>query len=198
MAKEDVVYIYNGILLSHKKIFFAVCSNMDWLEGHSAKWNKSDRERQILHAAAAAAAAAKSFQSCPTLCDPIDGSLPGSPVPGILQARTLELVAISFSNAWKWKVKVKSLSHVWLLGTPWTAAYQAPVSMGFSRQEYWSGVPLPSPKYCYHLYVESKKYNKLLNVTEKKKRRSRLTDKYKLVVTTGEQEEGRGITWVED
>ena len=88
---------------------------------------------------------AKSLQSCPTLCDPIDGSLPGSPVPGILQARTLEWVVISFSNAWKWKVKVKSLSRVWLLATPWTAAYQAPPSMGFSSQEYWSGVPLPSP-----------------------------------------------------
>ena len=87
--------------------------------------------------------AAKSLQSCPTLCDPRYGSPPGSPVPGILQARTLEWVAISFSNAWKWKVKVKSLSHVWLLATPWTAAYQAPSSMGFSRQEYWSGVPLP-------------------------------------------------------
>ena len=66
-------------------------------------------------------------------------------VPGILQARTLEWVAISFSNTWKWKVKVKSLSHVRLLATLWTAAYQAPPSMGFSRQEYWSGVPLPSP-----------------------------------------------------
>ena len=94
---------------------------------------------------AAAAAAAKSFQSCPTLCDPIDGGPPGSPVPGILQARTLEWVAISFSNAWKWKVTVKSLSRVQLLATPWTAAYQAPPSMGFSRQEYWSGMPLPSP-----------------------------------------------------
>ena len=90
-----------------------------------------------------AAAAAKSLQSCPTLCDPIDGSPPGSPVPGILQAKTLEWVAISFSNAWKWKVKVKSLSCVRLLATPWTAAYQAPPSMGFSRQEYWSTVPLP-------------------------------------------------------
>ena len=90
------------------------------------------------------AAAAKSLQSCPTLCNPINGSPPGSPVPGILQARTLEWVAISFSNAWKWKVKVKSLSHVWLFITSWTAAYQAPPSMGFSRQEYWSGVPLPS------------------------------------------------------
>ena len=90
------------------------------------------------------AAAAKSLQSRPTLCDPIDGSPPGSPVPGILQARALEWVAISFSNAWNWKVKVKSLSRVRLLVTPWTAAYQAPPSMGFSRQEYWSGVPLPS------------------------------------------------------
>ena len=87
------------------------------------------------------AAAAKSLQSCPTLCDPRDGSPPGSPVPVILQARTLEWVAISFSNAWKWKVQVKSLSRVRLLATPWTAAYQAPPSMGFSRQEYWSGVP---------------------------------------------------------
>ena len=93
----------------------------------------------------AAAAAAKSLQSCPTLCDPIDGSPPGSPVPGILQARTLEWVAMSFSNAWKWKVKVKSLSRVRLFMTLWTAAYQAPPSMGFSRQEYWSEVPLPSP-----------------------------------------------------
>ena len=89
-------------------------------------------------------AAAKSLQSCPTLCDLRDGSPPGSPIPGILQARTLEWVAISFSNACKWKVKVKLLSHVWLPATPWTAAYQAPPSMGFSRQEYWSGLPLPS------------------------------------------------------
>ena len=96
----------------------------------------------VMHSAAAAAA--KLLQTCPTLCDPIDGSPPGSPIPGILQARTLEWVAISFSNAWKWKVKVKSLSCVRLLATPWTAAYQAPPSMGFSRQEYWSGVPLPS------------------------------------------------------
>ena len=82
-----------------------------------------------------AASAAKSLQSCPTLCNPIDGCPPGSPIPGILQARTLEWVAISFSNAWRWKEKVKSLSRVWLLGTPWTAAYQAPPSMGFSRQK---------------------------------------------------------------
>ena len=92
-----------------------------------------------------AAATAKSLQSCPTLCDPRDGSPPGSPVPGILQARTLEWVTISFSNAWKWKVKVKSLSRIQLLATPWTAAYQASLSMGFSRQEYCSEVPSPSP-----------------------------------------------------
>ena len=95
----------------------------------------------------AAAAAAKSLQSCPTLCDPIDGSPPGSALPGILQARTLEWVAISFSNAWKWKVKVKSFIPVRLFATPWTAAYQAPLPMGFSRQEYWSGLPLPSLSY---------------------------------------------------
>ena len=90
-------------------------------------------------------AAAKSLQSCPTLCDPWDGSPPGSPVPGILQARTLEWVAISFSNAWKWKVKVKWLSRVWLLATPRISAHRVPPSIGFSRQECWSGVPLPPP-----------------------------------------------------
>ena len=90
-----------------------------------------------------AAAAAKSLQSCPTLCDPIDSSPSGSPVPEILQARTLQWVAIFFSNAWKWKVKVKSLSCFRLLATPWTADYQAPPPMGFSRQAYWSGSPLP-------------------------------------------------------
>ena len=100
----------------------------------------------LSHQVAAAAAAAKSLQSCPTLCSPIDGSPPGSAVPGILQARTLEWVAISFSNARNWKVKGKLLSRVQLFTTPWTAAYQAPPSMGFSRQENWSGVPLPSPE----------------------------------------------------
>ena len=105
----------------------------------------------------------KSLQSGPTLCNPIDGSPPGSPVPGILQARTLEWVAISFSNAWKWKVKAKSLSRVWHLATPWSATYQAPPSMGFSRQEYWSGLPLSSLICClycswnintiFHLYI---------------------------------------------
>ena len=102
----------------------------------------------------AAAAAAKLLESYPTLCDPIDGSLPGSPVHGILQARTLEWVAISFSNAWKWKAKVKSLSRIRLFATPWTAAYQAPPSMGFSRQEYWSGLPLPSLSTLLHISFE--------------------------------------------
>ena len=108
---------------------------------------------QVWELAAAAAAAAKSLQSCLTLCNPIDGSPPGSPVPRILQARTLEWVAISFSNAWKWKVKVKSFSRVRLLATPWTAAFQAPPSMGFSRQEYWSGLPLPSPESWQTLFI---------------------------------------------
>ena len=99
----------------------------------------------------AAAAATKLLQSCPTLCDPIDSSPPGSLVPGILQARTLEWVAISFSNAWKWKNKVELLSCVQLLATPWTAAHQAPLSMGFSRPEYWSGVPLPSPIFTWEV-----------------------------------------------
>ena len=101
------------------------------------------------------AAAAKSLQLCPTLYNPRDGSPPGSPVPGILQARTLEWVAISFSSAWKWKVKVKSLSRVGLPATPWTAAHQAPQSMGFSRQEYWSGLPLPSPVYPRNPRIQS-------------------------------------------
>ena len=109
------------------------------------------------------AAAAKSLQLCPTLCDPIDGSPPGSPVPGILQARTLEWVAISFSNAWKWKVKVKSLSQVLLLATPWTAAYQAPPSMRFSRQEYWSGGVIA---FSIRDYYQQLNANKMGNVEE--------------------------------
>ena len=112
----------------------------------TSRWGgkKHDGGGRFEHAAAAVAAT-KSLQSCLTLWDPRDSSPPGFPVPGILQARTLEWVAISFSNAWKWKVKVESLSRVRLLATPWTVAYWAPPSMGFSRQEYWSGVPLPSP-----------------------------------------------------
>ena len=111
-------------------------------------------------------AAAKSLQSCPTLCDPIDGSPPGSPVPGILQARTLEWVAICFSTAWKWK-----WSRVWLFMTPWTAAHQAPPSLGFSRQEYWSGVLLSSPvlgtksaNYSKGLYWISAMCNNILKI----------------------------------
>ena len=123
-----------SVFRSHKIFFMTVAhlSQLSW----SWLW---------LRSWIAAAAAAKSLQSCPTLCDPVEGSPPGSPVPGILQARTLEWGAISFSNAWKWKVKVKLLSRVWLLATPWTAVYQAPPSVGFSRQEYWSGLPFPSP-----------------------------------------------------
>ena len=109
------------------------------------------------------AAAAKSLQSCLTLCDPIDGSPPGSPIPGILQARTLEWIAISFSNAWKWKVKL--LSRVWLSATPWTAAFQAPPSMGFSRQECWSGVPLPS--LWIYLFVAKLQHNSFLTFLNK-------------------------------
>ena len=114
-----------------------VCSNFLFYKETKSHWIK-----------VCLAAAAKSHQSCPILCDPTDGSPPGSAIPGILQARTLEWVAISFSNAWKWKVKEKSLSRVWLFATPWIEAYQAPLSMRFSRQEYWSGLPLPSPKVC--------------------------------------------------
>ena len=125
-------------------LIFCFCQFDLLVSSKKKKWNFPIR-LWICWLYISVAAAAKSLQLFPTLCDPIDGSPPGSPVPGILQARTLEWVAISFSNAWKWKVKVKSLSHVRLFATPWTAAYQAPPSMGFSRQEYWSGVPLPSP-----------------------------------------------------
>ena len=108
------------------------------LHSHRTRWDLS-QDLSI------ATDTAKSLQSCPTLCDTVDSSPQGSPIPGILEARTLAWVAISFSNAWKWKVKVKSLSCVWLFATPWTAAYQAPPSMGFSRQEYWSRLPCPPP-----------------------------------------------------
>ena len=118
---------------------------LSWLWKHN--WNKNTTQviiPYLLHLVFETASV-KSLQSCSTLCDPIDGSPPGSPVPGILQARTLEWVAISFSNAWKWKVTVKALSRVRLLAAPWTAAHQAPPSVGFSRKEYWSEVPSPSP-----------------------------------------------------
>ena len=113
--------------------------------------------RNCQYASAAAAAAAKSLQTCPTLCLLHRQQPTRLPLPGILQARTLEWVAISFSNAWMWKVKVKSLSRARFLATPWTAAYQTSPSMGFPRQEYWSGVPLPSPKLsvcqCVYVYI---------------------------------------------
>jgi len=115
---------------------FIFCGSKITADGNCSHENKKCWFFSYDQPAAAAAAAAKSLQSCPTLCDPIDGSPKGSSVPGIFQAKTLEWVAISFSNAWKWKMKVKSLSRVWLFATPWTAAYQAPPSMGFSRQEY--------------------------------------------------------------
>ena len=111
------------------------------IECYAWKLPNPDWFSNVVLGRCAATAAAKSLQSCPTLCDPGDGSPPGSPVPGTLQARTLEWVAISLSNAWKWKVKAKSFSRVRLPATPWTAAHQAPPSMGFSRQEHWSGVP---------------------------------------------------------
>ena len=120
------------------------CATENYIQYPLISHNRREYKKGCMYAAAA-----KLLQSWPTLCDPIDGSPPGSPVPGILQARTLEWVAISFSNAWKWKVKVKSLSCVQLFATPWTAAYRAPPPMGFSRQEYWSGVPSPSPMYAY-------------------------------------------------
>ena len=136
--------LFSGILLLF--LWFSDVGNL--ISGSSA-FSKSSLNiwKFLVHVLfKLAAAAAKSLQLCSTLCNPIDGSPPASPVPGILQARTLEWVAISFSNAWKWKVKVKSLCCARLLATPWTAAFQAPPSMGFSRQEYWSGVPSPSPR----------------------------------------------------
>ena len=102
------------------------------------------------------AAAVESLQSCPTLCDPIDGSPPGSPIPGILQARTLEWVAISFSNVWKWKGKVKSLSRFQPLVTPWSAAYQAPPSMGWifqARVLEWDAIAFSVPTFSNHKFV---------------------------------------------
>ena len=124
---------------------YCICLPYSSLTSKMDNWPDAAQSFFCLFLWCAATAAAKLLQSCLTLCDPIDGSRPGSFIPGILQARTLEWVAISFSNVWKWKVKVKSFSRVQLVVTPWTAGYQAPLSMGFSRQEYWSGVPLPSP-----------------------------------------------------
>ena len=126
------------------------------------EWNLKQKDI----CSATATAAAKSLQSCPTLCDPIDSSPPGSPIPGILQARTLEWVAISFSNAWKWKVKVKSLRRVRPSATPWTAAFQAPPSMRFSRQEYWSGMPLPSPTFAHFLSIDTLTFQEFLKTID--------------------------------
>ena len=149
---------------SFSQYWFFQCRNMLYLSICLCHlWFLSSESCHLLRTGFCFLAAAKSLQSCPTLCDPIDGSPPGSAVPGILQARTLEWVAISFSNAWKWKLKVKSLSHVLLFATAWTAAHQAPPSMGFSRQEYWSGVPLPFaslgrfiPRYFYSFWYDGK------------------------------------------
>ena len=136
---------YNWILLVSEQ-------NNDWPVNEKKKQNFP----RVISAAAAAAAAAMSLQSCPTLCDPHRRQPTRLPIPAILQARTLEWVAIAFSNAWKWKVKMKSLSCVWLFATPWTAAHQAPPSMGFSRQEYWSGVPLTSPRVISNIFLIKK------------------------------------------
>ena len=137
ILKDDVV-----------KVLHSICQQIWKTQQWSQDWKRSvfipiPKEG---NAKESSTAAAKSLQSCLTLCDAIDGSPSGFSVPGILQAKTLEWVAISFSNAWKWKVKVKSLSRVQRLATTWTAAYQTLPSMGFSRQEYWSGLPLPSPR----------------------------------------------------
>ena len=158
MRKEAVTKVENHCLLSSKLFNLPCCCSLQGnsceLYGATINFVKS----QLLNLYNNVYVGKKFFPSavmllllrqlCRTLCNPIDSTPPGSTVPGILQARTLEWVAISFSNAWKWKVKVKSLSRVQLFLTPRTAAYQAPLSMGFSRQEYWSGVPLPSPC-CY-------------------------------------------------
>ena len=133
MSFSSSFSLASGGLLWYEECWHLPSAGFSFCKGHKHTYVYPLRPRP--------AAAAKSRQSCPTQCDPIDGSPPGSPIPEILQTRTLEWVAISFSNAWKWKVKGKSLSHARLLVTPWTGAYQAPLSMGFSRQEYWSGVP---------------------------------------------------------
>ena len=127
MDKKDMVCIYNGIL-KESEVVQSCPTLFDRMYCKAIRllslWNFPGKSTgvgchfsAIKNNAATATAAAKSLQSCPTLCDPIDGSPPGSPVPGILQARTLESVTISFSNAWKWKVKVKSLSGARLLAT---------------------------------------------------------------------------------
>ena len=142
-ALKELETPVHSLLLKKKRntypFLFHEKQKAHYIEHKQKLWNKP------VSLVLAAAAAAKLLQSCPPLCNPIDGSPLGSSVHRIFQAWVLEWVAISFSSAWKWKVKVKSLSRIRLLATPWTAAYQAPLSIGFSRQEYWSGVPLPSP-----------------------------------------------------
>ena len=135
----------NTKTLLHLTGKFVVIARPSWLQQASFWMAGAVMVVVFLRYISTVAAAAKLCQSCPTLCDPIDSSPPGSPVPGILQASILECVAISFSSAGKWKVKVKLLSCVPLFATPWAVAYRAPPSMGFPRQEYWSGLPLPSP-----------------------------------------------------
>ena len=141
---------------AHGLFFFLVTETLSKLINRELYVNKFCSKVTV-------AAAAKSLQLFQALCHPIDGSPPGSPIPGILQARTLEWVAISFSNAWKWKVKVKSFSYVRLFATPWTAAFQAPLSMGFSRQKYWSGVPSPSPKVTVRFQERKRKCKKKID-----------------------------------
>ena len=141
-ATYPLLFIWGNAVFKYLKWSVPSIKDGSW---YGCIFSQAMRDERLLIPTLSAAAAAATAAKCPNLCDPIDGSPPGSAIPGILQARTLEWVAISFSKAWKWKVKVKFLSHVRLLATPWTAAYQAPPSMGFFRQKYWSGVPLPSP-----------------------------------------------------
>ena len=117
----------------------------------ACRWQTAKAEIFFFFFLTAAAAAAKSLQLCPTLCDPIDGSPPGSPFPGILQAKNTGVGCHFLLQCMKVKSESESLSRVWLFVTPWTAAYQALPSMGFSRQEYWSGVPLPSLECPLHI-----------------------------------------------
>ena len=130
-SRHNCVYRMETELWGNSVFLICKTRNLNWKKIQDFLYFSPEINRHTY------AAAAKLLQSCPTLCDPINGSPPGYAVPGILQARTLEWAAISFSNVWKWKVKVKSLSRAQLLATPWTGAYQAPPSTGFSRQEYW-------------------------------------------------------------
>ena len=141
------------ILILWIEIYRIRCESFQW-QSNIKKWkaacNSCQSQKRMSPWSqwshpAAAAAAAKSRQSCPTLCDPIDSSPPGSR-PWDSPGKNTGVGCHFFSSAWKWKIKVKLLSCVRLLVTPWTAAHQAPPSMGFPRQEYWSGVPLPSPR----------------------------------------------------